>query len=220
MLQYEQRLWRSGCRCLAGIDEAGRGPLAGPVVAAAAVFDPDFARSELDGLLAGLTDSKKLTAKRRESFYIVLTKSPHVDIGVGVAEREEIDRLNILRATHVAMGRAVENLSRIPEHALVDGLAVAGLPCPSTAIVKGDSKSLSIAAASIVAKVVRDRRMCDLHAVYPCYGFDRHKGYGSAYHMRALLEHGPCPEHRRSFGPVRDAESIRTRRQGELFSRD
>jgi len=186
-------------------------------VAAAAVFDPDFALAEQEGLLAGLTDSKQLTVTRREAFYALLADSPHVDVGVGVAEREEIDRLNILHATHAAMGRAVANLATPPEHILVDGLAVAGLPCPSTAIVKGDSKSLSIAAASIVAKVVRDTRMRELHTLYPVYGFDKHKGYGSQYHVRALLEHGPCPEHRRSFGPVRDAEDLRTRRQGELF---
>ncbi len=217
MLEYEQRLWEEGRRRVAGVDEAGRGPLAGPVVAAAAVFDPDFALSEQEGTLAGLTDSKQLAVTRRECFYALLVESPHVDIGVGVAEREEIDRLNILHATHAAMGRAVANLASLPDHILVDGLAVSGLPCPSTAIVKGDSKCLSIAAASVVAKVVRDTRMRELHRLYPCYGFDKNKGYGSQYHVRALLEHGPCPEHRRSFGPVRDAEDLRTRRQGELF---
>jgi ribonuclease HII len=141
--------------------------------------------------------------------------SDHVEAGVGVAETSEIDDLNILRATHVAMARAVNALSSVPDHVLVDGLPVRGLPCTSTAIIRGDSKSLSIAAASIVAKVTRDARMKELDRLYPQYGFARHKGYGSKVHIQALLEFGPCPIHRRSFRPVREAADIRSRAGNE-----
>jgi ribonuclease HII len=217
LLQYEQQLWERGIHLVAGVDEAGRGPLAGPVVASAVVLDRAFALREEHGLLAGLTDSKKLTVARREAFHELLQSLPDVQAGVGLADRDEIDCLNILRATHLAMGRAVRDLGLTPHHVLVDGLPVSGFPCPSTPIVKGDAKSLSIAAASVIAKVVRDARMTELDAVYPQYGFARHKGYGSQFHIRALLEHGPCPEHRRSFRPVREAEEIRRRVQGDLF---
>jgi ribonuclease HII len=199
---------------VAGIDEAGRGPLAGPVVASAVVLDRAFAEAEERGLLDGLTDSKQLSEAARESFYRILTASAAVQIGVGIADVEEIDALNILRATHVAMGRAVAALPSLPDHALVDGLAVKGLPCPSTAIVRGDSRSLSIAAASVVAKVVRDGRMRELDRLYPRYGFAQHKGYGSPAHVQALFEYGPCPIHRRTFRPVRDAAAIRARAAG------
>ena len=148
MLQIERELWGSGHSRLAGIDEAGRGPLAGPVYASAVVLDRTFAETEEHGLLDGLTDSKKLTEKRREAFYAVLRLSPHVQIGVGIAEADEIDDINILRATHLAMARAVQELPSLPDHALVDGLPVQGLPCESRAVVGGDGRSLSIAAAS------------------------------------------------------------------------
>lgn len=194
--------------CVAGIDEAGRGPLAGPVVAAAVIFDPAYIRRECAVSLLGLTDSKKLSPKRREAFFSVLSASDGVTLGVGSADVEEIDRFNILRATHMAMARAVAALSLSPEHVLVDGRAVDGLPCTSTAIVKGDSKSLSIAAASVVAKVVRDREMLEMDTVYPAYGFAQHKGYGSRDHIQALFEHGPSPIHRMTFRPVREAGAI------------
>ena len=210
MLQFERQCWEKGFKSVAGVDEAGRGPLAGPVMAAAVVFDISFLEAEEHGILDGLTDSKKLSATRREHFYQILFSSPSVKIGVGSSDVAEIDDVNILNATHRAMARAVENLSCIPDHILVDGLPVKGFPCVSTSIIGGDGKSLSIAAASIVAKVLRDRRMKELDSVYPEYGFAKHKGYGSRLHMQALLEHGPSPVHRMSFRPVRESAAIRT----------
>ena len=211
MLEYERKAWAGGHRRLAGVDEAGRGPLAGPVVAAALTADPDFLQSEIDGVLATLTDSKKLSEKRRDAFFDLLDSAPEVEFAVGICSAKEVDNLNILRATHLAMRRAVEGLSPLPDHVLVDGLPVKGLPVVSTAIVKGDSKSLLIAAASIIAKVTRDQRMRELDAQYPAYGFAGHKGYGTKSHMAALLKIGPCPEHRRSFRPVREAAHIHQR---------
>ena len=205
MLAYERERWAAGCRCLAGVDEAGRGPWAGPVIAAAVVLEPAFAEAERDGLLRGLTDSKKLTPRRREFFFEVLRSRAEVRVGIGSAEVAEIDACNILRATHRAMARALGQLHPAPELALVDGLPVQGLPCPSQAIVRGDGLSLSIAAASIMAKVTRDRLMLELDRQFPAYGFARHKGYGTAAHQRALRAFGPCPQHRRSFRPVRAA---------------
>ena len=202
MLRHEQEAWSRGVLCIAGVDEAGRGPLAGPVVAAAAVFDRPFLESEASRSLTGLTDSKKLPQKRREFFHELLTACPRARIGIGSASVAEIDSLNILRATHLAMARALERLDPLPDLALVDGLPVRGLPVPHQAIVGGDAASLSIAAASIVAKVTRDRLMTDLAANYPAYGFERHKGYGTRAHLEALRRHGPCPVHRRSFAPV------------------
>lgn len=215
LLDYERRFWSQGVASLAGIDEAGRGPLAGPVYAAAVVLAPGFAEAQFHGLLAGLTDSKKLTASLRDSFYSILQAAEPVRIGVGIASVEEIDQINILRATHLAMRRAVENLPALPDHALVDGRPVPGLPCPSTSIVGGDGKSLSIAAASVIAKVARDQYMCELDAQYPQYGFARHKGYGTSVHLQSLLEFGPSPAHRRTFRPVMEAIEIRRRLQAE-----
>jgi ribonuclease HII len=195
----ERALRARGFLFVAGVDEAGRGPLAGPVVAAAVIL-PD------DCTLEGLDDSKKLTAKKREHFHAVLTVRADIHWGIGQADVAEIDRLNILRATHLAMVRAVEALPRKPGHALVDGLPVRGLPVPHTAVVAGDTLSLSIAAASIMAKVTRDRLMIALDAEYPQYGFARHKGYGVREHLEALRSHGPSPVHRRSFQPVAQAQ--------------
>ncbi len=209
MLIHEQVHWDAGDAVLAGVDEAGRGPLAGPVVASAVVLLSEFAHREYDGLLCGLTDSKKLTTARRERFYEVLRGANDVHIGVGMATRDEIDELNILRATHVAMARALDALPESPTFALVDGLPVQGLPCDSQAIVKGDALSLSIAAASVVAKVVRDDCMRNYARQYPEYGFEGHKGYGTAAHLRALVEHGPSPIHRFSFKPVQTAYAQR-----------
>jgi ribonuclease HII len=191
----ERALRARGIFLVAGVDEAGRGPLAGPVVAAAVIL-PD------DCTLEGLNDSKKLTAKKREHFHAMLTVHADIHWGIGQADVAEIDRLNILRATHLAMARAVEALPRKPDHALVDGLPVRGLTVPHTALVAGDTLSLSIAAASIIAKVTRDRLMTALDAQYPQYGFARHKGYGVREHLEALRSHGPSPVHRRSFQPV------------------
>ncbi len=202
MLRFEQEAWAGGFLRVAGVDEAGRGPLAGPVVAAAVVFEKSFLEEEASRSLAGLDDSKKLPASRREFFFALLSACPRAKIGVASASVEEIDALNILRATHLAMARAVAQLAPLPELALVDGLPVKGLPVPHRAIVGGDASSLSIAAASVMAKVTRDRLMVALAARYPAYGFERHKGYGTPAHLDALRRHGPCPAHRRSFAPV------------------
>jgi ribonuclease HII len=191
----ERALRARGIFLVAGVDEAGRGPLAGPVVAAAVILPDDCA-------IEGLNDSKKLTVKKREHFHAMLTVRADIHWGIGQADVAEIDRLNILRATHLAMARAVVALPRKPDHALVDGLPVRGLPVPHTALVAGDTLSLSIAAASIIAKVTRDRLMTALDAEYPQYGFARHKGYGVREHLEALRNHGPSPVHRRSFQPV------------------
>lgn len=185
-----ERWWRGP---VAGIDEAGRGPWAGPVVAAAAILD-------LARVPPGLDDSKRLSPARREVLYEALVGCAR--LGVGVAGVEEIDRLNIRRATFLAMGRAVAALGAPPVHALVDGDALPELGCPATAIVGGDGRSLSIAAASIVAKVTRDQLMRALAEVCPGYGFERHKGYGTPEHRAALARLGPSPHHRRSFRPV------------------
>ncbi len=213
LLEYEEGLWAKGLMRVAGVDEAGRGPLAGPVVACALVFDPGFARTAKDGVLSGLTDSKQLSESKRDHFFEFLERSDSVEFALGSAAPEEIDQINILQATYRAMERSVKGLGSLPDHVLVDGLPVKGLPCKSTSIVKGDSKSLSIAAASVIAKVTRDRIMQQLHEQYPVYGFDSHKGYGSKRHVQALLEHGPSPVHRTSFRPVKEALGIKERKK-------
>ncbi len=202
MLRFEQEIWAGGILRVAGVDEAGRGPLAGPVVAAAVLFEKDFLETEAPRSLRGIDDSKKLPASRREFFHTLLSTCPHAHIGIARASVEEIDSLNILRATHLAMARALAAILPLPDFALVDGLPVQGLPIPHRAIVGGDAACLSIAAASIMAKVTRDRLMVEWAAQYPQYGFDRHKGYGTQAHLDALRRHGPCPLHRRSFAPV------------------
>jgi len=208
VLTFEKQFWSSHPALrLAGIDEAGRGPLAGPVVAGCVCMSQELAQSLYLGALANLTDSKKLTAPEREAFYAILTTTPGIEAAVGISEAVEIDQINILRATHLAMARAVTALSEgIPAHALVDGLPVRGLPCPSTAIVKGDAKSFLVAAGSIMAKVTRDRIMLNLDAQYPQYGFAKHKGYPTPEHFDALHTFGACPVHRRSFAPVADLD--------------
>ncbi len=177
-----------------GVDEAGRGPLAGPVVAAAVILDP---QRPIDGL----NDSKKLSAKRREALAVVIRERA-LAWAVAEASVDEIDRVNILQASFLAMRRAVESLSLRPEKALIDGNRCPGLDCPAEAIVGGDGKVASIAAASILAKTVRDAGMLVLHAEFPMYGFDRHMGYPTAFHLQALREHGPSSVHRCSYAPV------------------
>ncbi|HQQ59073.1 MAG TPA: ribonuclease HII [Thermomonas sp.] len=181
---------------IAGVDEAGRGPLAGPVTVAAVILDPTHP-------IAGLNDSKQLSERKREALYpLILDRA--LAWRIEFVEADEIDRLNILQATLTGMQRALEGLAITPQHALIDGNRIPNhLPCPATAIIGGDASEPAISAASILAKVSRDRRMLELHAHYPHYGFDRHKGYPSAAHRAALLTHGPCPEHRRSYAPVR-----------------
>lgn len=191
---------------IAGVDEAGRGPLAGPVVAAAVMFPGEWLQSGLPRPLRGLNDSKQLSARAREEFFEALTADAAVRCGVAIVGVEEIDRINILQATHRAMNEALAQLNPAPEHALVDGLAVRSIRFPQTAIVEGDAKSYSIAAASVIAKVTRDRIMCEYHRQFPVYGFAEHKGYGTPQHLAALRVHGPCPIHRRSFSPVNQPE--------------
>ena len=196
-LQYEAELRAQGHAVVAGIDEAGRGPLAGPVSAAAVVLPDEF-------VLEGLNDSKKLSPKKRDALFEVLTNRDDVVWAVSVVDAEEIDRVNILRASHIAMARAFADLDPSADAALIDGLPVPArdFPSPQMALVKGDSRSLSIAAASIIAKVWRDRLMEKFDREYPEYGFQSHKGYGTRQHLAALESHGPCPIHRRSFRPV------------------
>jgi ribonuclease HII len=185
---------------MAGVDEAGRGPLAGPVVAAAVILD------DLQPV-RGLADSKVLTARRREAlFHEICAKA--LCVCIAQASVEEIDRLNILQATLLAMRRAVTGLRLLPQHVLVDGNRLPLLPMPAQAIVKGDALVPAISAASILAKVTRDRLCMELHASHPQYGFDGHKGYPTAAHLSALQTHGPCTAHRRSFAPVRIALGI------------
>lgn len=200
--EFERRLYKSGQVRVAGVDEAGRGPLAGPVVAAAVILPAAWVFEGLPDALAGLNDSKQLSPARRERFFATLTTAEGVWYALGSAEPDEIDRLNILRATHQAMRRALRALNPPPDHILVDGLPVPDLPAPQTALPRGDARSYSIAAASVLAKVTRDRRMLEYDRLYPAYGFARHKGYPTAEHLEQLRRHGPCPIHRRSFLPV------------------
>ena len=180
---------------VAGTDEAGRGPLAGPVVAAAVILDPD-------NIPAGLDDSKKLTAEKRAALFGQILAM--ADVAIASSAAAHLDRSDIRKASLDAMARAVAGLQRPPDFALIDGRDVpGGLSCPARAVVKGDARSLSIAAASIVAKVLRDRMMDRAADAFPAFGFDRHAGYGTAAHRRAIAENGPCPLHRMSFRPMR-----------------
>lgn len=198
----EERLaWQDGCRAVAGIDEAGRGALAGPVVAACVVLP-------LGRVPPGVNDSKLLTPAQREDLYEPILRTAR-GVGVGVVDACEIDAINILRATHKAMRLALNNLSRglQTDLALIDGLPVRPFPIAQIALIGGDGRSANIAAASIIAKVTRDRLMRALETEYPGYGFASHKGYGTSAHLRALHEQGPCPLHRRSYRPVAEAIS-------------
>jgi len=195
-LHFEEQAIRRGFRSIAGIDEAGRGPLAGPVVAAAVIL-PDRHH------LPGLTDSKKLSAKKRDELFPMIRCQARA-VGVGIVHAEEIDALNILRATLKAMSLAVSRLKEHADFLLIDGITPLDMALPQLTLKKGDSRSLSIAAASVIAKVVRDRMMCGYDRRYPGYGFSGHKGYGSADHMAAIARLGPCAIHRLSFGGVRE----------------
>lgn len=197
LLKIEQTARQQGACCIAGIDEAGRGPLAGPVVAAACVLP-------IGKIFLGINDSKKLSPNQRARIQKNLMQDPDVHYGIGVVSEQRIDEINILEATKEAMRLAVAQLPLRPDLLLVDGLYLeAGIPCQK--IIKGDSKSASIAAASILAKEYRDQLMQELHETYPEYGFDRHKGYGTALHLKALRRYGPCDCHRKSFAPVKQA---------------
>jgi ribonuclease HII len=196
MLNFERVLWKSGVQRIAGVDEAGTGPLAGPVVAAAVVFPPHTA-------LDGIDDSKRLDADQRTSAEAAI-RAAASSIGIGVAEVEEIDRLNIYRAALVAMQRAIVGLTVAPQHVLVDARNIPALDVPQNRFDRGDGINFSIAAASIIAKTHRDRLMSRLGEVYPGYGFERHKGYGTPEHQDAIRRLGPCPAHRTSFTFIRE----------------
>lgn len=200
-LAFERSARASGFLRIAGLDEAGRGPLAGPVVAAAVVLPPDL-------LIHGVADSKQLAEADRERLYDTITRDA-VAYGIGFADEQTIDEVNILQATIIAMERALAAIVPPPDYLLLDALTLPRIKLPQKAIIKGDHRSHSIAAASILAKVARDRHMCSLHEQYPQYNFHLHKGYGSREHMELLRKHGPCPAHRRSFRPVSEAEQER-----------
>ena len=193
--RYEKKLRAIGVVRIAGIDEAGRGALAGPVVAAAVVLPEKFRHRKLN-------DSKQLAPELRQKIYDELIANPEITWAVAAVDHLEIDRINILRATHKAMRMAIEGLIAPPEHVLIDGLPVIPFPFPQTAIVEGDCYSLTIAAASVIAKVTRDTMMRKFCARFPEYCFSQHKGYSTELHLTKLHEHGPCPIHRRSFEPV------------------
>lgn len=190
-LKYEQELKAQGYLAVCGIDEAGRGPLAGPVCTACVILPEGYVPD-------GVNDSKKLTEKKREALYDIICRDA-VAYGIAMATQAEIDEYNILQATFLAMRRAFEQIQPSPQAAIIDGNQKPGLPVYEFTLVKGDALSASVAAASILAKVTRDRYMTALDTRYPAYGFAKHKGYGTAAHRAALLEYGPCPEHRRSF---------------------
>ncbi|MDH4082658.1 MAG: ribonuclease HII [Nitrospira sp.] len=192
--EFERVARLCGYRRIAGIDEAGRGPLAGPVVAAAVIL-PSRCR------LLGINDSKQLSAKDREQVYAAILERA-VGVGIGSADVAEIDQLNILEATRLAMRRAVDQLAPPPDYLLIDAVSIPEFHVPTRPIIKGDCLSVSIAAASIIAKVTRDRLMAKYHETFPEYGFLSHKGYGTAEHLERLARHGPCPIHRRTFSPV------------------
>jgi ribonuclease HII len=192
MEAFEQALWERNFRLVAGVDEAGRGSLAGPVVAAAVIFDPDHTKID------GVDDSKKLSPKTRETLFVHITESART-VGIGIVEHTEIDRINILQATLKAMQIALNNLSCAPDYVLIDGKQIPILNCPCTPIIKGDARVYSIAAASIIAKVTRDRIMTEYDSLYPHYGFKQNKGYGSKSHRDSLFVFGLSPLHRVTF---------------------
>jgi ribonuclease HII len=195
-LFFEKQCLKSGFKLIAGIDEAGRGPLAGPVVAAAVILPPGLQ-------IKGVDDSKKLTPDKRERLFDDIMALA-MSVGIGMGSPELIDQINILQATRHAMLEAASQLVPTPDYMLIDGISTINSPIPQKTIKKGDSLSLSIAAASIIAKVTRDRLMRDLDAIHPGYGFSGHKGYGSALHMEAIRRLGPSPVHRLTFGGVRE----------------
>ncbi len=190
-LEVEHLLWQEDIEHIAGVDEAGRGPLAGPVVAAAVIFEPYY-------YIEGVTDSKKLSAKQRDYFFEIIIQNA-LSYGIGIVDNREIDRINIRRATFKAMRIAIGSLHINPQYLLIDGEELPDKIYPQEAIVKGDFRCFTIAAASIIAKVTRDRMLMEYDQQYPQYGFSRHKGYGTAFHREMIKKWGPCPLHRQSF---------------------
>ena len=205
--EFERELWSRGMTRVAGVDEAGRGPLAGPVVAAAVIFPPAWTKTGFDERLRDLNDSKQLTERQRKDFFSILTSNSEICFAIAVVDAETIDHINILQATHRAMNDALARLQPQPEHVLVDGRPVKSMSLPNTALVKGDARSYSIAAASVLAKVTRDRMMLEFDEQFSGYGFAEHKGYGTPQHLAALAERGPCPIHRISFAPLKLEEA-------------
>lgn len=196
LLRVERELWREGLTRIAGVDEVGVGPLAGPVVAAAVIVPPDMK-------LRGVDDSKLVTAALREELAAKIQECA-LGVGIGIVEVADIDRLNIYHAALEAMRRAVEALPVAPEHIVVDARQIPNVTVPQTPLIDGDARCYSVAAASIVAKVARDRLMRELHEIYPQYGFRDNMGYGTPRHLAAIDQYGPSPVHRRSFAPVRE----------------
>lgn len=193
MKEYEEELYNKGITFIAGVDEVGRGPLVGPVVAAAVILPTDFFMSEIN-------DSKKLSEKKRDELYPIIIENA-LSIGIGIVNEKVIDEINIYEATKIAMKEAISNLNVIPQHILIDAMKL-DINIPSTSIIKGDAKSESIAAASIIAKVTRDKMMYELDKKYPEYDFKNNKGYGTKKHLDALKKYGALKEHRKTFNPV------------------
>ena len=194
LYQYEKELWKNGINLIAGMDEVGRGPLIGPVVTACVILPKDF-------VLEGLTDSKKLSEKKREEFYDYIMEHA-ISVGIGMMDEKVIDEVNIYEATKLAMYQAVEKSKVKPEYVLIDAMKLDKLEMPSTSIIKGDAKSISIAAASVIAKVTRDRMMIELDKKYPMYGFKSHKGYPTKKHIEAIKEYGLINGYRKTFKPI------------------
>lgn len=201
LFSYEKHFWSKGYKRLAGVDEAGRGPLAGPVVAAAVVISKAF-------IGEGVNDSKQLSPSKRAELFEKLINDPGIDYGIGIVDHECIDKINILQATIVAMKQAIHSLAQSPSYLLVDGLHLDHENIPCEKIIKGDAKSISIAAASILAKETRDRLMIRYHDKWPEYGFKEHKGYGTRKHLQAIQAIGPCPIHRKTFEPIKSQFSL------------
>lgn len=195
LLKYEKALYKEGYNLIAGVDEVGRGPLVGPVVTAAVILPKNYK-------LEGLNDSKKLTPKQRDKFYDILMNDA-LSIGIGMCDAKTIDEINIYEATKVAMKEALNNLSIKPDYVLIDAMKL-DIEIPHLPIIKGDAKSISIAAASVIAKVTRDRMMDELDRIHPEYGFKSHKGYPTKKHLEALKKYGPLENYRFTYGPVRD----------------
>ena len=195
LYSYETELIKNGITLIAGVDEVGRGPLIGPVVTAAVILPVNYK-------LEGLTDSKKLTEKKRDKFYDIIMHDA-ISVGIGIKDEKVIDEVNIYEATKLAMYEAINNLDIKPEHVLIDAMPL-NLDIPNTSIIKGDAKSLSIAAASVIAKVTRDRMMYELDKKYPMYGFGKHKGYPTKAHIEAINKYGIIKGYRKTYGPVKD----------------
>ncbi|HUE36163.1 MAG TPA: ribonuclease HII [Candidatus Acidoferrum sp.] len=205
-LSHECELWKKGISRVAGVDEAGCGPLAGPVVAAAVIFPSSWLDAGLPGKFRGLNDSKQLTEDDREKFFDRIKSHPEIHYAIAMMDVETIDRINIRQAAWRAMNQALNELQPRAEHVLVDGLRIRWLAYPQTPLVQGDARSYSIAAASVLAKVTRDRLMRELDKQFPGYGFAVHKGYSTPQHFEAIVKLGPCPIHRKSFAPFKPKE--------------